>query len=540
MTEAATVDVVSSGDAPSLYERKATGLVRSISLRSSVYFNVTTVGVMWSVLALTQIAGAFPLANPLITSIIACVVCLFPVLLYGVFTAAIPRSGGDYVWVGRTFRPWLGLTVNVNATIWFVLANGFLAYLVANNALPTAFTTLGTAFHSSTIASWATTISSKGWTFVIGTAVLVACGLLAAGVSMRRAMTVNAVFFFVTMLGLVVAIVALLFSGRTTFISGVTHAGGNYLGIIGAGEKSGFGTGKYSLWSSLLAIPPLYLALAYTVAGAYTGGEVRTPRKTGILGPLIASVMVGILVIVAFGLAGQVMGFRFISSASFLSATGAPSYRLGQGASFFYFVTLATHSRIILTILAVGYFAAPISTILATALFATRNLFAWSFDRMLPTKVSEVNPRTRTPVIAPVIITAVSTIYLVFLVWGSPTFSTAFGAIILGTTISFMVTAVTAIAFPFRRRSLYSSSSVRGSIGGVPTIALVGALALIVYAFVFYALVSQDALGVNNATGFIATGIVVALALVFYPLAYLANKRRGVDLALFGRELPPE
>ncbi|MDO8210188.1 APC family permease [Conexibacter sp. CPCC 206217] len=528
------------GPAPSLYERKATGLVRSISLRSSVFFNVTTVGVMWSVLALTQIAGAFSDANPLVTAVIACVLCLFPVLLYGVFTAAIPRSGGDYVWVGRTFHPWVGLAVNANATTWFVLANGFLAFLVAQDALPTAFATLGTAFGSDTIAGWSVTISQKGWTFAIGVAVLLGAGLLAATVSMRRAMKVNAVFFFVTVAGLLVAILALLFSDRGDFVSGVAQAGGSYDAIVAAGQAAGFGSGDYSLWASLLAIPPLYLALAYTVAGAYTGGEVRTPRRTGILGPLIASLLVGAMVIVAFALCSRVIGFEFIGSASHLSGSGDPGYTLGQGASFFYFVTLVTHSKIVLTILAIAYFAAPISTILATALFATRNLFAWSFDRMLPEKVAEVSPRTGTPVVTPIIVTVVSILYLIFLVWGSPTFSAAFGAIILGTTISFIVTAIAAIAFPFRRRSLYASSAVRGKIAGLPAITLVGGFALAVYLFVFYSLVSQDALGVNNSTGFIATAIVLTISLVFYPIAYAINKSRGVDLALVGRELPPE
>lgn|GEM_PF-2700692 len=535
---AVTTGTAHSG--PDLYERKATGLVRSISLRSNIYFNVITVGVMWSVLALTQIAGGFADANPVVTAIIAAVVCLAPVLLYGLFTAAIPRSGGDYVWVGRTFRPWVGLAVNVNATIWFVLANGFLAFLVAQDALPTAFVTLGKAFNSEAIAGWAGAISSPGWTFAIGVAVLVVSGIATAAIPMRKAMKVAAAFFVITILGLIVAIIALLLTSRADIVSGVESAGGDYDAIVKAGAEFGFGTGGFSLWSCLLAVPPLYLALAYTVGGAYTGGEVRNPRRTGVYGPLIASALVGVLVIIAFAAAARTLGSDFVSAASFLSASGDPAYTLGQPASFFYFVTLGTNSAVVLTIIAIAYFAAPLSTILATVLFSTRNLFAWSFDRVLPTKVSEVSPKTNTPVVAPIIVTVVSTVYLAFLIWGSPTFSAAFGAIILGTTISFIVTAIAAIVFPFRRRALYSSSAVRGEILGVPVLTVVGVLALVVYSFVFFALVSQDALGVNNATGFAATAIVLVIALIAYPIAYIVNKSRGVDLALVGRELPPE
>src|SRR5439155_8456295 len=151
-----------------LYERKATGLVRSISLSSGIYFNIITVGVMWSVLALTQIASGFSNADPVLTSLLALVFCAFPVLLYGICTAAIPRSGGDYVWIGRTFHPWAGLAANVNATIWYVLGNGFLAFLIAQFALPTFFSTLGQVFSSATLDRWASEVTGKGWTFSIG------------------------------------------------------------------------------------------------------------------------------------------------------------------------------------------------------------------------------------------------------------------------------------------------------------------------------------------------------------------------------------
>src|SRR5690606_20558859 len=116
---------------------------------------------------------------------------------------------------------------------------------------------------------WAGTISTPAWTFAIGVIVLVVSGILTAAVPMRKAMKVMAAFFTVTMAGLVVAILSLLFTDRSDVVNGIVGAGGDYDAIIRAGAESGFGAGGFSLWSCLLAIPPLYLALAYTVAGAY-------------------------------------------------------------------------------------------------------------------------------------------------------------------------------------------------------------------------------------------------------------------------------
>jgi amino acid transporter len=508
---------------------------------SSFNFNVITVGVMWSVLALTQIAGGFSGADPNVTAIACVIVSLFPVLLYGVWTATIPRSGGDYVWISRTFKPWLGLAVNVNATTWYVLGNGFLAYLIAQSALPTAFQTLGQAFQNSTLTSWATAVGNPWWTFAIGVAALVASGVLTALVSMRRSMRIVAGFFVITLLGLVVAIAILATHSQADFARAIAQNGGDYQKILSAAQAAGYDTGAhYQLWSSLLAMPPLYLALAYTVAAAYTGGEIRNPGRAGILGPLAASLLVGILVIIAFALAGQAMGFHWIGAASFLSASGSKDYPFTEPAGFFFFVSMLTQNKIVLVIIAVAFVAAPLSTILATVLFATRNLFAWSFDRMLPSSVSAINERTATPVVAPVIITVISTIYLAFLIWGGPTFSAALGAIILGTTLSFMVTALGAIALPWLRPRLFANAPIRSSVLGVPVFSLIGLIALVVYAFMFYALLTQAANGSSNATSIGAMVVVALISLVLYPLAYVANSRRGIDLSLVGKELPPE
>lgn len=529
---------VSVGDG--FYERKATGLVRSISLGSGIYFNVITVGVMWSVFALTQIAGGFAGANPLATAILAVVLCVFPVLLYGIWTASVPRSGGDYVWIGRTFHPWLGLAANVNATIWYTLGNGLLAYLLAQEALPTFFGILGQVFNSNTFTNWASDVAAPGWSFGIGVAVLVACALLTQFVSMRQSMKVVFGFFFITSLGLVVSILVLLFSSPGDFHNAVAAAGGSYDGVIAAATKAGYEVhAPFSLWACILAIPPLYLALAYTVGAAYTGGELRRPQVTGIVAPLAAMLIVGVLIIIAFGLIGHVVGFDFLRAATLLSGEGSKAYPFEQ-AGFFYFVTTLTSSDPILLVIAIAFVAAPISTILATVLFATRNLFAWSFDRMLPSRVAEVNPRTGTPVVAPVIVTIVSTIYLAFLVWGSPTFSEALGAIILGTTLSFLITALAGLVFPWRRRDMYETAGFRRTVAGIPLISVVAAIAFAVYAIMFYALLSQDALGSNTSSSIGAMVIVVVIAAILYPLAYFANSRRGIDIGLVGRELPPE
>ena len=71
-------------------------------------------------------------------------------------------------------------------------------------------------------------------------------------------------------------------------------------------------------------------------------------------------------------------------------------------------------------------------------------------------------------------------------------------------------------------------------------LAIVGLLALAVYALFFYPLATNDTLGANTTTGWIATAIIAGIGILLYPISYLLNRARGVDLGLAFKQLPPE
>ena len=105
-----------------------------------------------------------------------------------------------------------------------------------------------------------------------------------------------------------------------------------------------------------------------------------------------------------------------------------------------------------------------------------------------------------------------------------------------------MFAALGAIILPFikRGRSLYESSPFRGSIAGIPVLSVIGAVAFVVYAFMFVASLTQDPVGANTTKGLIAQAIVLAVAIAIFPISSMLNRRRGVNLGLLGKELPPE
>ena len=119
------------------FTRQSSGLVRGISLSSSVILNLSFIGVVQAVLAITLIPSSFPGASPVLAVVICAVAMLAPYLMYGLFTRLMPRSGGDYVFVSRALGPWAGLAASVNVTLWYVAAIAYLTFLIPTAALPT-------------------------------------------------------------------------------------------------------------------------------------------------------------------------------------------------------------------------------------------------------------------------------------------------------------------------------------------------------------------------------------------------------------------
>src|SRR5690349_808149 len=96
---------------PTLFLRKATGLVRGWSVRDSAIYatlstNVVTLGMVeWA------FQGYFPRGQLLTSIVISGVWVSFLVIAYAGLVVTIPRAGGDYVWQSRILGSGLGVVM---------------------------------------------------------------------------------------------------------------------------------------------------------------------------------------------------------------------------------------------------------------------------------------------------------------------------------------------------------------------------------------------------------------------------------------------
>jgi amino acid transporter len=159
---------------------------------------------------------------------------------------------------------------------------------------------------------------------------------------------------------------------------------------------------------------------------------------------------------------------------------------------------------------------------------------------VIPDRVSEVSERTRSPLVANMLVLAVTLIYLAVIVFAGGGFLKLLYTAGIAELLTFFVVALAGIVFAYRRRQLYAASSVRSTILGLPALSVIAAVSLAVYILFFVSLCTADALGANGSDGIRATYIIAIIAILIYPVSKALNRRRGVDLGLAFQELPPE
>ena len=118
------------------FVRDATGLVRELSWFDTFLcgFGILNVA-LGLVQAFAYAPYVFPGSSMAVAFLIALPGAFFIGLLNALFTAAMPRSGGDYVWVSRSLSPVVGFAVNFFATFGVIAAAAVNIWYMASNFL---------------------------------------------------------------------------------------------------------------------------------------------------------------------------------------------------------------------------------------------------------------------------------------------------------------------------------------------------------------------------------------------------------------------
>jgi amino acid transporter len=529
-----------AGTTGALFARQSSGLVREISILSAVALNLSFISIVYGIIGATQVPLAFPGASIALSAVICTVFCVPPYIMYSFFSRAMPRSGGDYVFASRALHPWAGLATSVNGTLWYIFAITYAAFSTVQFALSATLASVGTISGNHGLVTASADVLKHGWTFGLG---LLVIALILAAVCVRLPVTLKITrwLFYVVVAGTFVAAIVLLLGSRSSFVNAVHHAGGNYHKVITDSIKAGYKPAGFNLGQSILSSSVPFYALGFGIATAYVGGEIRGGKDVATRGKLYSLLLGGVAITIIFALSSSVIGKSFLGGATLLSNTVSPQYPFSAPSNLFFYIDLLSGSTVVAVILGITFMASAIAVAIPGFLISTRALFAWSFDRFIPESVSEVNARTRAPLRANLIAAGIAVVMLAVITFG-PTSLVAgvAGTEILGLCLTFIVVSVAAMTFPYRRASIYRGSPIERDFAGFPVMTLVGGASLAVYVLFAYSVASTKALGATTTTGIVALVLFVVLGAIAYPVFYLLNKRRGVDISLASRELPPE
>jgi amino acid transporter len=534
-----------------IFTRKATGLVRQVSLPHQLLFNAASTTPLGAAIVFGLFALIlFPRSNIYVATAIAIAGALGAWVTIALLTAAIPRIGGDYTINTRILHPAVGLAGNLSVYVSTAIASGLAAVWVATQALSPVFLVIGSVTHSHTMLTWGTYLNGshhKVAVWLIAMAALLVNSVLSI-LGTRLLMRVMSALFVIAALGFVIDMLILLFTSHSSFVSSVNDAAGKgtYTNVVAAGHKAGLATGGagYSTKSTIGAIYSMIGVTLFVWWGTYLSSEFRGAgqRRRQLSTILGAGIGQGLLVLLGVFIFLHRVGHDFFASAL------AGNYSQGGGtvgtAGYAYFSALVasnTAAVIFLALLFLGWWLPLLNVNLA---MTQRAVFTWSFDGLLPKRFGEVNERYHTPVIA--IATSIVTggACAAWVAWGGANFFKIFAIMQFFAYIPIAVMGISAMVFKWRRPDLYEGSPAQWRAGGVEVLPIAGALALVWACFaiflVFYFHVNLGLVGGYYTATYIAPFAVWAVAGVWWYVARAVRLRQGVDLGLAYRVIPPD
>lgn len=527
-----------AGIKPGLFTRKTTGLVREVNRWDALVLNLFWINLPLGFFIIIVGPSIFPGVNLALGMAVTTLILVGPILMYALLATAMPRAGGEYVYISRIVHPAVGFVVNLGLTLTFLMITSMYAAWIAIVAAAPVFAALGSVLDSSTLTNLSTTLAEKPWQYIIG---VVAIGLnFTLGLfGWRVILPVIRIVLALMLVSFTIMAILMATTDTASFAKTFSEFG-SYHGVIAAAKDAGFASDTSSQFTNLLAFLPLgFVLLGLAQFPAYTGGEIKSPARSMNFSMVGGLLVAGAIATLLAALAYHAFGSDFIGSMTFLN--GTDDYPKGLPAPFlFLYAVMLTHSVPLLVIISFGWFAAIFASMFVLWIVVTRNFLAYSLDRVLPDWLGYVSPRFHTPVRINALIGVVAAGILALFVWGPvELFDIQFSGALLQAVV-YMITSIAAIMFASRAVDVFNAAPFRKRVGGIPIIAILGVIGLVEYSYFAYKLATVDSIGANINSGLIAIGVLFFIGVPIYIISYLVQKRRGVDITMAFRELPPE
>jgi basic amino acid/polyamine antiporter, APA family len=530
-----------------LFVRQSSGLVREIGARDAFNFSINFASLPGNIaLGMLVVLALFPGSDPALTGIVVGIQCVFVALTYSYLVGAMPRSGGDYVYLGRAVSPVLGTAMGVALLLVTGLTVCQIAYTISQVYLPPAITIFGGAVGLD-LNGFATDVGSTHLGQLLSAGLLIALAALIAFAGNKAARRTLAWGFLLGLLGTLIIIFEALTHSTGHFVSAFNHAVGNphaYDQVIAAARRQHAQFG-ITLSGVLNAAPLLALFFAGFAYASFAAGELKRPSRTYKVSTIGAALFFTVVFAVSWWSLKAMAGSQFLHAAAFLTGNDPDTYAKithDASASAPYLSSVVSGNAFLDVVPPVTYVIGYATLIVAELFVFSRLAFAMAFDRVLPTRLADVSARRHAPLKALLLGTAVSLIFLAFAVF-TTTFLSLLRVLAIVYLVQVTVASVVATLLPWLRRELYEASPklFSGTWLGIPSITVIGGIAAVTNGlFLYFAVTKTQISGGWDANSIVTLAVIGLSGVVVYFLAKALMARRGVDLAMAMHELPPE
>nr|MCL7344843.1 APC family permease [Candidatus Aramenus sulfurataquae] len=514
-----------------IFVRESSGLIKQVNLLDAVMLNI---GNMSAGVALFESISPYINSqnNPTIggpggvlwiASLIGLALAIPQLILYTTLNRRIARTGGDYVWISRSLSGGIGATMAL-ALMVESLAYFALVAFFSVSSVNAVLCTIGGVDHSSTLLSLASnvfvnpygnpTLFQKAIFYLIGA---VFFGLIIA-LNVFRAkwgynvVTALGIFSFATL-----AIAMVVIAASSPFQQRIEP----FLSAEGISvPQVPYAIVPKVNWAYTLLLLPIFALYTYPwmQAGPAVSAEFKNTQKVAKLNLLIALAITGFFVTVGFLEMDAVAGYYF------------NYYAYGTFVYNFWDVAIALASNPALQwLIGLGAIVWNFYVLSYGVIVFSRYIFALSFDRVLPEKLSEVN-KYGSPVYAHLLDLIVTLGLLAIPVFSTSAAVSLYGATILG-ALYFAVVSVAGLVY--------------GVKNNLRVLQVAGGISAVYFAFLTYEAAVNPVFGFfSEVDGVPLTIIFVVGVLVLGALVYLYSKhqnaKRGIDVSLAFKEIPPE
>jgi amino acid transporter len=524
---------------PGVFVRRSSGLVREVSAGNAWIGNMLIANLMIGAATLLLVPYLFPGANIPSAILLSAIPAFSLATVYVLFGIAMPRSGGDYVFISRTLHPAIGFAANFSFFGWNCIWIGVYSNWAITVGLKGAFASVAIATGSAGWTDAANWVGGEWATFLLASVALAAVTMICV-LGLRTALRAQKYMFIVAIIGVLTAVLAVLFTSRAGFEEGLAAQGTSSDAVIAAARDAGFATpGSWTeLGPTITAVGLVSLLTLFVMYSAYYGGEIKDARRSiplSMYGALATVVAVFLLMAVA---ATSTWGHEFIGSLNALFNDAPDAYPLDSSPDYNYLQTIGNSSLLLTAVVGMGFTVYPLASLIANFIVNSRCLFAWAFDRLLPQGATYVSPRTHSPVVAIIVVAILGEISLAaYTFFGSVRF---LGGTTMGYIATFATTALAATVFPFVRRALYEESPIKPRLFGVPAISIAGAVTLVLFAVMIYGFLTNELFGANVPEGLMFFAGLWIVGFVGFVIARVVRARQGLPMDVALKELPPE